>query len=393
MAHLAASWPDQVLCKENKRKALEAQHKSWMCQRDKALREQPTATASNATAPDPHESSHEDDELHEELQEITAFLDGVGCAIENDNPRTAASAGDDDGDEEASSFVDSDEEVDDAAFARYAAARRRQLSSAVGDSGDGRAVGDDDAETSWATLGAATSAGEVTSRLRFWHRPANQEDLTLGATSRWSGQGTIITGVRLWPAAVGLASVLERRSRADPTAFAGVQALELGAGVGVSGIVLAELGARVTLTDCFPPILALLRRNVAQNAGGGLARRACVAHLAWEHPDSLQMAPGSLDLIVGSDLIYGGPKNGALLLAAISELISLYGHPRTTVLLAFGCRCRGSDDHIGFLRAAAERYEVVELEPDEAMAEEKDMDGVDIVELTPSTAWRAHGRA
>jgi hypothetical protein len=31
---------------------------------------------------------------------------------------------------------------------------------------------------------------------------------------------------------------------------------------------------------------------------------------------------------------------------------------------------------------------VVALEPDEAMADEKDMDGVDIVELTPSTAWR-----
>ena len=153
MAHLAASWPDQVLCKENKRAALEAQHTSWMCQRDKALREQATATASNATALDPHESC-EDDELHEELQEITAFLDGVGCAIEDDEPPTAASAvaGDSDG---ASSFVDSDEEVDDAAFARYAAARRRQLSSVVGDSGDGRAVGDDDAETSWATLGAA----------------------------------------------------------------------------------------------------------------------------------------------------------------------------------------------------------------------------------------------
>ena len=159
MAHMAASWPDQVLCKENKRAALEAQHKSWMCQRDKALREQATTTtsnttASNATAPEPDES-HEDDELHEELQEITAFLDGVGCAIEDATPRAAASAGDDDGDG-ASSFVDSDEELDDAAFARYAAARRRQLSSADGDSGgDGRAVGDDEAETSWATLGAA----------------------------------------------------------------------------------------------------------------------------------------------------------------------------------------------------------------------------------------------
>jgi len=31
---------------------------------------------------------------------------------------------------------------------------------------------------------------------------------------------------------------------------------------------------------------------------------------------------------------------------------------------------------------------MVALEPDEAMADEKDMDGVDIVELTPSAAWR-----
>ena len=242
MAHLAASWPDQVLCKENKRAALVAQHKSWMCQREKALRKQAAASTATAPATAPeHESpsSHEDDELHEELQEITAFLDGVGCAIEDDRLRAAASDGDGDGDrlrtaasdgdgdgEEASSFIDSDEEVDDAAFARYAAARRQQLSSAAtgSGSGDGRALGDDVAETSWATLGAACSTGEVASRLRFWHRPANQEDLTLGASSRWSCEGTIITGVRLWPAAVGLASVLERRSRAEPAAFSGVQA-------------------------------------------------------------------------------------------------------------------------------------------------------------------------
>ena len=161
---------------------------------------------------------------------------------------------------------------------------------------------------SYSTAAATTPTTTTTTTTTATTTTANQEDLTLGATSRWSGDGTIITGVRLWPAAVGLASVLERRSRSDPTAFSGVQAplcpamprsaahalyrhhsaihhtsctpprqaLELGAGVGVSGIVLAELGARVTLTDCFPPILALLRRNVAQNAGGGLARPASV---------------------------------------------------------------------------------------------------------------------
>ena len=215
----------------------------------------------------------------------------------------------------------------------------------------------------------------------------------------------------------------------------GVRALELGAGVGVSGIVLAELGASVTLTDYSPPILALLRRNVAQNAGGGLARRCSVAHLAWERPDALRMEPASLDLIVGSDVVYGGPKSGAppsrrparwgvasrvgrgwlgawrvggtcmahawhmqgtctcmaagaLLLAAIGQLISLYGHPRTAVLLAFGCRGRGTDDYVGFLRAAAHKYEIAQLEPDEAVAEESGVDGVDIFELTPSSSWR-----
>ena len=49
-----------------------------------------------------------------------------------------------------------------------------------------------------------------------------------------------------------------------------------------------------------------LTLTLAQNAGGGLARRASVAHLAWEEPHALRMAPASLDLIVGSDLIYGG---------------------------------------------------------------------------------------
>ena len=40
---------------------------------------------------------------------------------------------------------------------------------------------------------------------------------------------------------------------------------------------------------------------------------------AWEQPAALGMEPESLDLIVGSDLVYGGPKNGELLLSAINQ--------------------------------------------------------------------------
>ena len=75
------------------------------------------------------------------------------------------------------------------------------------------------------------------------------------------------------------------------------------------------------------------------------------------------------------------------LLEALGQIIRLYGHPGTAVLLAFGCRSRGSDDHVGFLRAArAAMYEVTHLELDEAVAAEVD-DGVDVVELKLGADW------
>ena len=39
MAHLAPAWPEQVLCKENKRKALAEQQRRWMEQRQQELRQ------------------------------------------------------------------------------------------------------------------------------------------------------------------------------------------------------------------------------------------------------------------------------------------------------------------------------------------------------------------
>ena len=102
MAHLAAAWPDQVRCKENKRRALNEQHESWMRQREKAVAQSPTAAAPAATvaapaavaltaapplaaapvAPSAPRGEHEDDQLGDELDEMNAFLEGVSQSID-----------------------------------------------------------------------------------------------------------------------------------------------------------------------------------------------------------------------------------------------------------------------------------------------------------------------
>ena len=92
MAHLAAAWPDQVLCKENKRRALDAQHASWMRQRERELqKEAPTQqpapkaaaaqpnVATAAAVPMSPDGPRKEDE--EELDEINAFLDSVGRSL------------------------------------------------------------------------------------------------------------------------------------------------------------------------------------------------------------------------------------------------------------------------------------------------------------------------
>ena len=63
MAHLVPSWPDQVLCKENKRKALAEQQRRWMQQREQEM--------SRQTADD-----HDDD-----LDKINGFLDDIGRTL------------------------------------------------------------------------------------------------------------------------------------------------------------------------------------------------------------------------------------------------------------------------------------------------------------------------
>jgi predicted nicotinamide N-methyase len=100
-------------------------------------------------------------------------------------------------------------------------------------------------------------------------------------------------GVALWPSAIALVHEIAARAAEVP----GRTILELGAGVGLPGIVAASLGGRVVQTDRDELALQLCRRNGERNGVASIAyRRADWA--AWEDD-------GRYDWIIGSDVLYG----------------------------------------------------------------------------------------
>lgn len=107
-------------------------------------------------------------------------------------------------------------------------------------------------------------------------------------------------GVALWPAAIALAH--EVAERAD--AFRGTRVLELGAGTGLPGIVVAGFGARVVQTDRHALAMDVCVRNGARNDVQSITYRI-VDWKTWDDPDQY-------DWIIGSDILYDAATHAHL---------------------------------------------------------------------------------
>ena len=116
------------------------------------------------------------------------------------------------------------------------------------------------------------------------------------------------TGLSIWPSAYVLSRWL---AASEFVSFDGKTVLELGSGCGLVGLTIAQLGAaEISLTDLSPRTLENLRHNVALNSAADSAATAApgwrmpsVRSIAWGDR-STWPAAGSVDLIIGSDLIY-----------------------------------------------------------------------------------------
>lgn len=103
-------------------------------------------------------------------------------------------------------------------------------------------------------------------------------------------------GLLLWEASLGLARRLVSTGDARIPALAARRVLELGAGLGLAGLVAQAHGAHVVQTDHEPVALALARRNAAANSVAGITQFTA----DWRHWDHA----AQYDLIIGADIVY-----------------------------------------------------------------------------------------
>ena len=170
---------------------------------------------------------------------------------------------------------------------------------------------------------------------------APHEDVTLRLRVADGIGGGAETGGRVWSAALGLSAYLLSRCDACSTLPRWDCVMELGAGPGLPGLMLAALGAahRVCLTDAVPVTLQNLEHNRG-NLPPAIAERVHVAHLDWRDLPGYKgssLTPewtdcGDIDLLLAADVVYE-PTLAEPLLNTLVELLRR-AKPGSVALLA-----------------------------------------------------------
>jgi len=168
----------------------------------------------------------------------------------------------------------------------------------------------------------------------------NNKSIELWTVKRWQGAveaeyeneadyvHTFPLWIKVWEASIVLSEHLSQGIIQKDA-----EVLELGAGMGLTGLVLGATGYHVKMTDYTEDVLALLKKNVNHNK----LENVYVKKLNWFQPDTEE----TYDTILGSELIYKKE-----LIEPLLNLLQKYLKPDGTIFIAHDTRRQNMADFL-----------------------------------------------
>ncbi|XP_042480034.1 protein N-lysine methyltransferase METTL21A isoform X2 [Macadamia integrifolia] len=157
-----------------------------------------------------------------------------------------------------------------------------------------------------------------------------------------------LTGQLVWPGALLLNSYLSKNS----DMIQGCSVIELGSGVGITGVLCSLFCNEAVLTDHNDEVLKILKKNIElhksletpRNCAGLVAEK-----LEWGNPDHMsqisQKYSGGFDLVLGADICFQ-QSSVPPLFDTVEQLLHLKGSKQCKFILAYVSRAKIMDSMV-----------------------------------------------
>ncbi|XP_004291750.1 PREDICTED: protein N-lysine methyltransferase METTL21A [Fragaria vesca subsp. vesca] len=171
-----------------------------------------------------------------------------------------------------------------------------------------------------------------------------------------------LTGQLVWPGAMLLNDYLSKNAEI----LQGCSILELGSGVGITGILCSRFCRQVVLTDHNEEVLKILNKNIELHAASdnpeycaGLAAEK----LEWGNSEQisqiLQKYSGGFDLILGADICFQQSSITALF-DTVEKLLRVRKEGKCKFILAYVSRAKTMDSLV-ISEATKHKMQIIEL--------------------------------
>ncbi|XP_023513367.1 protein N-lysine methyltransferase METTL21A [Cucurbita pepo subsp. pepo] len=154
-----------------------------------------------------------------------------------------------------------------------------------------------------------------------------------------------LTGQLVWPGALLMNNYLSKHAHL----LQGCSIIELGSGVGITGILCSKFCNKVVLTDHNEEVLKILKQNIQLHASPesfGNSAGLVAEKLEWGNSDQITQVidkySGGFDLILGADICFQ-QSSVPLLFETAERLLQVRGRGKCKFILAYVSRAKIMD--------------------------------------------------